>query len=570
LILADKGVPLPEKVKYMIPEHKLDGILSEALSLKAETEIIEFKEAKESYDFNRIGKYFSALSNEANLKGKPFAWLIFGVEDRRHRIVGSRYRSERKDLDKLKKEIADKMTNNLTFIEIYELRKPEGRVVMFQIPAAPKGIPIAFEGHYYGRDGESLVALNIQEYESIRQQQALEDWSAAIVPQAGLSDLEPAAIEVARKNFKLKFPHLTKEIDGWDDTAFLNKVRVTLNGRITRTALILLGKEESDCLLTPANLKIRWILKDSNNKERDYLIVGCPMLLSVERIYLKIRNIKYRFMRGGSVFPDELDTYEPFVIREAINNALAHQNFETGGVINVVEFDDCLIFTNLGTFMPGSIKSVIEEDAPYEKSRNPFLARAMFNLNMVDTIGSGIRKIFNFQRQRFFPMPDYDFTDDRVKVTITGRVIDSQYAKALELLPDLTLDEVLMLDKVQKHQLLTLEEEKHLKKLKLIEGRKPNYYISLGIAEKTDQKAEYTKNTALDKQYYLDLILRHLKIHKSASRKEIDALLWNKLPEWMNEEQKKNKIRNLLSELKSNDKIANTGTTKDSVWVVRK
>jgi ATP-dependent DNA helicase RecG len=441
---------------------------------------------------------------------------------------------------------------------------------MFQIPAAPKGIPIAYEGHYYGRNGESLVALNIQEYESIRQQHAIEDWSTAIVSNANLSDLEPAAIDVARKNFKLKFPHLAEEVDSWDDTKFLNKAKVTINGKITRTALILLGKEESDYLLTPANLKIRWILKDNNNKERDYLIVGCPMLLSVDRIYQKIRNIKYRFMRGGSVFPDELDTYEPFVIREAINNALAHQNIEAGGVINVMEFDDRLIFTNLGTFMPGTVKSVIDEDAPSEKYRNPFLARAMFNLNMVDTVGSGIRKIFNFQRQRFFPMPDYDFTNERVKVTITGRVIDAQYAKALELLPNLTLDEVLMLDKVQKQQLLTPEEEKQLRKLKLIEGRKPNYYVSLGVAEKTGQKADYTKNMALDKQYYLDLIIRHIKIHKSASRKEIDELLLNKLPEWMNDEQKKNKIRNLLSELKSRNKIVNTGTTKDSVWIISK
>ncbi|GHT77080.1 hypothetical protein AGMMS50262_17180 [Bacteroidia bacterium] len=473
-------------------------------------------------------------------------------------------------MDNLKKEIADKTTNRLTFIEIYELQKKEGRVVMFQIPAAPKGIPIAFEGHYYGRDGESLVALNIQEYESIRQQHALEDWSTTIIPQADLFNLDPEAIVVARKNFKLKFPHLAEEVDGWNDITFLNKAKVTVNGKITRAALILLGREESDYLLAPANLKIRWILKDNHNKERDYLIVGCPMLLSVDKIYQKIRNIKYRFMRGDSVFPDELDTYEPFVIREAINNALAHQNFETGGVINVIEFDDRLVFTNLGTFIPETIKSVIDEDAPSEKYRNPFLARAMFNLNMVDTVGSGIKKIFNFQRQRFFPMPDYDFADDKVKVTITGRVIDSQYAKALELLPNLTLDEVLMLDKVQKQQLLTIEEEKHLRKLKLIEGRKPNYYVSLGVAEKTDQKAEYTKNAALDKQYYLDLILRHLKIHKSASRKEVDELLWNKLPEWMSDEQKKNKIRNLLSELKSKNEIANTGTTKDSVWVVSK
>ncbi|GHV63425.1 hypothetical protein FACS1894195_5630 [Bacteroidia bacterium] len=125
-------------------EQELDKILSEARALKAETEIIEFKEAKEGYDFDKIGQYFSALSNEANLKGKSCAWLIFGVENKKHQIVGSRYRSERKDLDKLKKEIADKTTHNLSFVDIYELHKPEGRVVMFQIPSAPQGFRFDF------------------------------------------------------------------------------------------------------------------------------------------------------------------------------------------------------------------------------------------------------------------------------------------------------------------------------------------------------------------------------------------------------------------------------------------
>ncbi|MDR2466708.1 MAG: putative DNA binding domain-containing protein [Prevotellaceae bacterium] len=99
-------------------EQELNEILSAAVSLPAETEIVEFKEAKNGYDFDKIGKYFSALSNEANLKGKSCAWLIFGVENKKHQIVGSQYRPSRKDLDSLKKEIADKTTQNISFIEI--------------------------------------------------------------------------------------------------------------------------------------------------------------------------------------------------------------------------------------------------------------------------------------------------------------------------------------------------------------------------------------------------------------------------------------------------------------------
>jgi len=187
-------------------EEELIIKLNEFRRLPAETEVFEFKEAKNNYDSNKLGKYFSALSNEANLKGRPHAWLIFGIKDKGRTIVGSQFRQNRKDLDNLKGELANKTTNRISFIEIYELHLPEGRIVMFQIPAAPKGIPVAFDGHYYGREGEELSPLNLEEIERIRAQVALEDWSAAMVPDAAIDDLDPAAIAKARENYKNKFP----------------------------------------------------------------------------------------------------------------------------------------------------------------------------------------------------------------------------------------------------------------------------------------------------------------------------------------------------------------------------
>ncbi|TNF40927.1 MAG: ATP-binding protein, partial [Bacteroidetes bacterium] len=168
-------------------ESQLIQKLNELRQLPSETETVEFKEAKQGYDFNKLGKYFSALCNEANLKNKIEAWLVFGVENKRRDVVGSLFRyNNRPFLDSLKGEIASKTTNRITFIEIYELIFPEGRVVMFQIPAAPKGIPIAWDGHYYGRDGEELSPLNTEEYERIRIQTYQTDWSAAICPDAGI------------------------------------------------------------------------------------------------------------------------------------------------------------------------------------------------------------------------------------------------------------------------------------------------------------------------------------------------------------------------------------------------
>ncbi len=547
---------------------ELVQILQQLRSLTAETEVVEFKEAKNGYDFTKLGKYFSALSNEANLQGKTQAWLVFGIEDKHHNIVGSRFRSSRKKLDSLKSEIAGKTTNRITFIEIHELQLPEGRVVMFQIPAAPKGFPIAFEGHYYGRDDEELGPLNLEEIERIRSQATTEDWSSAILKDACIDDLDGEAIALARKNFKNKFPEKADEVDTWNLTTFLNKAKLTIKGSITRTAILLLGKEESEHFINPAEGKIRWILKDANSNDKDYEIFGLPLLLAVDKAYAKIRNLKYRYIQDGTLFPEEINQYEPYSIREALNNCIAHQDYAKHGRINIVEMDDQLIFTNLGSFIPGNVERVVIEDAPEEHYRNRFLATAMFNLKMVDTAGGGIRKMFNFQRERYFPMPDYDLSGGRVKVTISGKVLDLEYARMLAKNKDLTLEEIIMLDKVQKKQTLTSFEEKTLKKKNLIEGRKPNFYISMKLAQKTGQKATYTRNKAFDKQYYFDLIIKSIKQHKSLDRNDVDELLWKKLPDWMNDKQRKIKINNLLSELRRNEKIRNEGTFKESKWIL--
>lgn len=553
----------------MTPKQLLD-ILCSLRSLSAENEVVEFKEAKNTYDFTKLGKYFSALSNEANLCGKPNAWLIFGVEDKKHTIVGSQFRPNRKDLDSLKGELANKTTNRISFIEIYELPEPEGRVVMFKIPAAPKGIPVSFDGHYYARDGEELVPLNLEKIERIRAQATTEDWSATIVPDAAFEDLDQDAIDLARKNYKSKFPEKAAEVDTWDEVKFLNKAKVTIKGKITRTALILLGKDESEHFLNPAEVKIRWKLVDENNNDIDYEIFGLPLILSVEKVFAKIRNIKYRYMKEGTIFPDEVAKYEPFSIREAINNCIAHQDYTKGARINVIEMEDQLVFTNHGTFIPGSVEKVVIEDAPEEFYRNKFLATAMFNLKMVDTAGGGIKKIFNFQRARYFPMPDYDLSEEKVKMSISGKILDMDYARLLAQNKDLSLEEIMMLDKVQKKNPLTAFEEKHLKSKKLIEGRKPNYFIGLKVAQNTGQKAEYSKNKGFDKKYYLDLIVKSIKEHKELTRRDVDALLWNKLPEWMEERQKKNKIGNLLSELRIKEIIENKGTFGNPKWSLKK
>lgn len=152
----------------MYTQQEIEQILQHLLAIPAETEIVEFKQAKNTFSDNDSGEYFSALSNEANLKGQSYGWLAFGIDDQTHSLVNTQYKASRPALDEMKKKTGDLTTNRITFKEIYAFEYKGKRVVMFQIPAAPAGIPVAYKGHYYGRDGESLGALNIVEIEQIR------------------------------------------------------------------------------------------------------------------------------------------------------------------------------------------------------------------------------------------------------------------------------------------------------------------------------------------------------------------------------------------------------------------
>lgn len=535
----------------------------------SETECVEFKEAKTQYDFGKLGKYFSALSNEANLKGKESAWLIFGIKDKPipRAIVGSDYRTNRVDLDSLKAEIGNKTTNRITFTEIHELQYSEGRVIVFQIPPAPKGFPVAWEGHYYGRDGEDLVPLNLVEIETIRNQSNRTDWSAQIVPNATLDDLDPIAIEKARKEYKEKNPRKASECDTWDDITFLNKAKVTLQGKITNTALLILGKEESSHFLSPAVAKISWILKDENNVELDYEHFGVPFLLSSTEVFSRVRNLTYRYIKDDSLFPTEIKMYDAFVIREAFHNCIAHQDYQLNGRITVVEKPDELLFTNVGDFIPKSIERVIEQDAPQEYYRNQFLADAMVNLNMIDTIGSGIKRMFLKQKERFFPMPDFDLsTSNKVAVRIAGRIWDENYTKLLMRKTDLELKTVVLLDRVQKNLPIDDDEIKELKKFGLIEGRKPNLHVSSAVAKITNDKASYIRKRGINDEYCKKMILDYLKEFKEGKKDDFEKILLDKLPEILDISQKKNKIKNILQSMKNQGNIKVEG----KIWKMSK
>jgi ATP-dependent DNA helicase RecG len=545
--------------------------LQELLALPDETEWVEFKEAKNNFDSDDLGRYFSALSNEACLKDKTCGWLVFGVRHKPRIVVGSKYRSSRPDLDRLKQEVAAQTSQRLTFEEIHEVLTPQGRVVMFQIPTALRGVPTAWKGHFYGRDGESLGPLNLNEIEQIRAQAIREDWSAQVVDSASLADLDTDAVLFARTQYQEKRPQHAAELSGWDDVTFLNKAKVCVGGKVTRTALLLLGKEESAHLLSPAQSRITWVLKDEQNLEKDYQHFDSPLILAGNKVLAKIRNLTVRHLPSGTLFPQEVTQYDPWVLRETLHNCIAHQDYTLRGRINVVETSDALLFTNLGSFIPGTVEDMIRSDAPPEIYRNPFLAQAMVNLNMIDTIGSGIKRMFMRQRDRSFPLPDYDLNDPgKVVVRLTGRVLDENYTRLLMSQADLDLLDVIALDKVQKKRAVDDDTFKRLKARRLIEGRRPNLFVSAKIAAVTGTKAAYIKHRGLDKTHYKALVISFLEKFDQSVRGDIEGFLREKISDALSVDQKTNRIRNLLQEMRREGTLTCEGHGPAAIWRLAK
>lgn len=313
-------------------------------------------------------------------------------------------------------------------------------------------------------------------------------------------------------------------------------------------------------------------MKDRDGIERDYEIFHCPLILSIDKAAGKIRNLKYRYINPihQSLFPDEVDTYEPYVIREALNNAVAHQDYTISGQITLVEFEDKIVFSNRGSFIPGNIENVLKSDSPEENYRNEFLANAMVNLKMVDTIGSGIKKMYTKQRERLFPLPVFDLAPDRVTLTITGKIIDINYSNLLARNPQLSLYDIELLNRIQFGKKTSKEVVAYLRGKGLIEGRMPNVYISKGLATVIDKKADYSKHKGLDEKKYISLIEDALKDHGQLSRIEITDILWDVLPSILDDEQKKNKVYNLLKKLKKQGILDNTGKSPKAQWYLVK
>ncbi len=478
-------------------------------------------------------------------------------------MVGSDYRVEAERLAGVKQQIAHGA--DATFREVHVLDHPDGRVILFEIPPAPRGIPISWKGHFYARAGESLVPLDLGKLDELRQQTIQHDWTAQPVTAATVADLDVEAVAIARDSFAQKYADRFDpvEVARWSTEEFTDRARLTQAGQVTRTALLLLGSAESAWRLNPHPAQLTWYLE---GQEVAYEHFGPPFLISTTRLYQRIRNVQLRLLRRSELLPVEVSKYDQRTVLEALHNCIAHQDYSRGGRVSVTEFLDRLVFESEGDFFEGHPDEYVTGSKRPRRYRNPFLTQAMVELNMIDTIGSGIHRMHSQQAKRYLPLPDYDLSESNVvRLTIHGAVVDLAYSQLLMERTDLPLIDILALDRVQKGLPIPAGSAQHLRKERLIEGRGARLHVAAAVAEATGAKAQYIRTRA-QSDYLAKLVVDFLGEFGSATRKDLDALLWDKVGDGLSSAEKTTRISNLLTKLKRTGVIRNVGTRGQPSW----
>lgn len=548
-------------------------LLREFPQENARCEWKEMKNLKNLFAGDEKNDVISYVAAIANMEG---GHLVIGVQDKTLEIVGTDLSKFNLNAQSAVWKLLEHCTNLSSeglSIDEYTTEDSHKTVWIIHIPKHLPRRPVYAHKKAWQRVEDSLVEMTPERLAAILEEPVFEakDWSAEIVPNVVLTDLDELAVAKARVMFKKvhasKIP--AEEIDAWTVEELLSNSGIMIDGKLTRAAIILLGKPVSVFKLRPAVVEVTWTLRDERQEVVDYEHFTAPFILTVDQILSKIRNLTMRELPGGTLFPETMKQYDDYTIREALHNAIAHQDYTLQQRINFVENPGYLYYANGGSFIPGTLQNVLTTKGPQRYFRNECLCRAMVNFNMIDTVSRGIKKMFNEQWKRHFPMPDYeiDALNKEVGVKIYGNTINEKYTELLKENNTLTLEDCILLDAVQKRHRISEKDVVALLNRGLLEGDTSEYNISLDIAKKTRQLPYYTHNRGLDKAKLQHMILQYLQNAGSvgAKRDAIFDYLRDVLPRNKTPEQQERMVGNILAEMKEAEIVI----VKGRIWYVK-
>ncbi|MFH0989739.1 MAG: RNA-binding domain-containing protein [bacterium] len=519
-----------------------------------ENEHVEFKEAKNQFDYEELLEYCVAFANERG------GWLVLGVTNRLPRkVVGS---TAFKNLQKLKTDIYIALKIRLDIDELFYEGK---RVVVFSIPSRPMGRPLHRKGKYMMRVVDRLEPMTPEQLETIFAE-SQPDFSAEQCVGATLDDLDPIAIETFRKQWHKKSRN--DELLNLSIERLLIDAELFDGNRFNYAALILLGKRESlGRLLANAEIVYEFRLEESaiQHDAREEFRNG--FLAIQDKLWETInkRNGVQHIQDG--LFVRDIQNFNEEVVRESLLNAVCHRDYRLGSSVFIRHSPKLLVIENPGGFPAGvTAENILTKQNP----RNRRIAEVFQKCGLVERSGQGVDKMFRRTIEEAKERPDYSRSDEfNVVLWLRAEVQDPQFLQFFEQVSterkiNWSLRDLVLLDDIRRNKSISPDAHPDIERLKnegVIEivgrGRGTRYILSKKFYTFVGERGVYTRSIGLDSEEKKALILKHLKEHGKGIYSDFGQLFPT-----LN----RNQIARLLKLLRKGNKIRHIGTRKSGHW----
>ena len=465
--------------------------------------------------------YVTAFCNENG------GTLVIGMEDSRpHAVAGTR-----QALDALGALEADIYRDTGIRTCVYELfedpASKTGRVVVIEVPPRPAGKVYKFEDVPLMRVGEELRPMSDEQYRAIIEEQE-PDFSQQICEGATLDDLDDDAIRIMREKYAAKqknerFLALEKE-------QLLSDLDLVVDGRVTNGAVILVGREESLKRFIPqAAVVLEYRNTEAQINYDNRVVYRKPFFRMIDELWhdINLRNGSFPVREGPYIF--DIPYFNEDVIREAVNNAIAHRDYRGASETFVRLYPQSMTIVNAGGFPHGvTIENILTVPST---PRNRLLSDVLAKTGIVERSGQGVDKIFYNTLIEGKQEPDYSRSDDfKVELTLQAAMKDRGFALFVEsvqqTLPDdqkLSVLEVVTLSKIRDGKPTAELDRKVVKKLEgrnLVEKRGRTrgmfYILSRSYYEFTGDLASYSAKSDWNLDQMLALAMPFLVKYKSA------------------------------------------------------
>ncbi|MDP8213595.1 MAG: ATP-binding protein [Candidatus Euphemobacter frigidus] len=530
------------------------NLLQQLMHWSSEDEHLEFKEAKQRFDFERLVKYCCALANEGGGR------MILGITNKRpRRVVGTLAFS---NLQRTKSGLIERLHLR---IDAEEIRHPDGRVLIFHVPSRPLGTPLQYKGAYWMRRGEDLVPMLPDMLRRIFNETG-PDFSHEICPYSSIEDLDPDAITEFRKRWVIKSGN--RDLEKISDEQLLCDVELISNAGISYAALILMGRKKSLARLLPnAEVIFEYRSRDASIDSQQRVEFREGFFLFHDRLWelINLRNDIQHFRDG--LFLLDIPTFNEEVVREAILNAACHRDYRHQGSVFIRQYPKRIVIESPGGFPEG----ISEENLLYRQHpRNRIIAEALAKAGLVERAGQGFDKIYTACCRESKPLPDFTGTDNYwVFLTLNGAIQDQEFLRFLEKIGDETQKSFTVEDFLTLHYLrqemklpenLTLRLQ-HLLNCGVIEktgrGRGTRHILSKRFYILMKKRGDYTTRRGLDRETNKELIIKHLKHFHKGTLAEFKQVLPSLT---------RHQIYGLLRELKKEGRVRLTGKTRGGHW----